>query len=156
MLVHRVSFKLGCLLVGHSFSLCSIFVPVLLLDRTNFGSEVLWVGWCPYCSTGGPAWLKEVISSGSVFLLLDILAKVTCIDFWEHPTDSLRLLRTSPMPPPVPQPWQLQISIHSPGPLGLSYVSPNTKSFPPHCAPLPSPTQFPSTLCLLILFCFPF
>jgi hypothetical protein len=44
--------KLGHLLVVHSFSLCSIFVPIFLLDRTNFGSKVLWVGWCPYPPLG--------------------------------------------------------------------------------------------------------
>jgi hypothetical protein len=33
--------KLGQSLVGHFFGLCSIFVPSFLLDRNNFGSQVL-------------------------------------------------------------------------------------------------------------------
>jgi hypothetical protein len=33
--------KLGQLLVGYSLSICSIFVPAFLVDRTNFGSKVL-------------------------------------------------------------------------------------------------------------------
>ena len=45
-------------------------VLAFLIDRTNFGSKVLWMGWCPYLSTGGPAWLQEVASSGSISLLL--------------------------------------------------------------------------------------
>ena len=32
---------LGQLLVDHSFSLCSIFVPAFLIGR-----KILWVGWC--------------------------------------------------------------------------------------------------------------
>ena len=45
-------FKLCQLLVRHSFSLCSIFVPAFLLYRTNCGSKVLWVGWYPNLSIG--------------------------------------------------------------------------------------------------------
>lgn len=40
--------KLDQLLVDHSLSLYSIFVPVFLEYRTDFGSKVLWVVWCPY------------------------------------------------------------------------------------------------------------
>ena len=40
------------LFVDHSLSLCSIFVPAFLLDRANFESKVLWVGWCSSVSTG--------------------------------------------------------------------------------------------------------
>ena len=35
--------ELGQLLVGNSFSLLHL-VPAFLLDRTNFGLKVLWVG----------------------------------------------------------------------------------------------------------------
>ena len=45
MFVHGMSLKLGQSLVAHSFSLCFIFLPALLVDRTNFGSKICgWVG----------------------------------------------------------------------------------------------------------------
>ena len=83
MLVYGMSFELGWLLVGHFFSLCS--VPTSILDKANFGSKVLWVGWYPYASTEGPPWKQKVASSGSMSPLLGILAKVICIDSWEPP-----------------------------------------------------------------------
>jgi hypothetical protein len=55
VLAHGKGLELVQLLVDYSFSLCSIFAPIFLLDRTYFGSKVLWVGWCPYLSTGGSA-----------------------------------------------------------------------------------------------------
>jgi hypothetical protein len=83
--------QIGLLLVGHSLSLRSIFVPIFLffgggvdfsrhgfsarqlptffVDRTNFGSKVLWVGWCPYLSMG----LQEIsgylclVTGGGIF-----------------------------------------------------------------------------------------
>ena len=30
----------------HSLSLCSIFVPAFLVDRTNFGSKCIWSIYC--------------------------------------------------------------------------------------------------------------
>jgi hypothetical protein len=42
--------------IDHSLSLCSIFVPVLLVGRTNFGLKVLWVGWHPYLSVEISTW----------------------------------------------------------------------------------------------------
>ena len=48
MLVHGMGLKLCQLLVGYSFSLCSIFVMAFILDRTNFGWNFLQVIWCPY------------------------------------------------------------------------------------------------------------
>ena len=82
---HKMGLKMYQLLVGHSFSLISIFVCVFLLDRTNFGSKVLLVGWCTHISTGDPVWLLELDSSGSMSQLLGYLAKVTCIDSWGPP-----------------------------------------------------------------------
>ena len=58
--------KLGLSLDGLCFSLCSIFVPVFLLDRTNFVSKVWWVGWCSYLSSVGPAWLQNVAFTESM------------------------------------------------------------------------------------------
>jgi hypothetical protein len=53
-----MSFKLGQLLLGHSLSLCSIFVPAFLVDRINFGSESfmgvlsLYLCWGSCLATG--------------------------------------------------------------------------------------------------------
>ena len=60
--------------------------PCIHLDRTYFGWKVLWVGWCPYPSSGDPTWLQEVASSGSISPLLGISPKVMCTDSWELPT----------------------------------------------------------------------
>ena len=35
-------------------SLCPSFVPEYLVRKTNFGSKVLWVDWCPPHSSGKP------------------------------------------------------------------------------------------------------
>ena len=43
MLAYEIGLKLAQLLVGHSFSLCSIFAPALLVDKTYFESTHLWV-----------------------------------------------------------------------------------------------------------------
>jgi hypothetical protein len=48
--------SLDWLLVGHSLSLCSIPNPCISYRQGKFGSKVLWVSWCFYCSTGVPAW----------------------------------------------------------------------------------------------------
>jgi hypothetical protein len=53
-------------LVGHSFCLYSIFVPVHLVSRINFGTKVLWIGYCPYPSTGSPVCLQVVATSISI------------------------------------------------------------------------------------------
>jgi hypothetical protein len=39
--------QIGLVLVGHSSSLYSIFVPMLLLDMTNFELKVVLVDWWP-------------------------------------------------------------------------------------------------------------
>jgi hypothetical protein len=70
----------GQSLDGLSFSLCSIFCP--------FEQEHFWVkffeicGW-PHPSIEGPAYLLEVVSTGSSSPLLGISAKVIAIDSWE-------------------------------------------------------------------------
>lgn len=45
--------------------------PAFPVDRIHFGSKVLWVGWCPCWSTGVPACLQEIASSGSIFSMLE-------------------------------------------------------------------------------------
>jgi hypothetical protein len=46
----------------------SLFVPVHLVGRTYFRAEALWMGCCPYPSTGSPAWPQEVVTSESTSL----------------------------------------------------------------------------------------
>jgi hypothetical protein len=36
--------KLWQSLVGGALNLCSIFIPVHLVSRTNFGLKVMWLG----------------------------------------------------------------------------------------------------------------
>ena len=45
-------------LITHSFSLCTIFLPLFLLDSNNSESKDLKVGLCPHPSTGRP-WTTE-------------------------------------------------------------------------------------------------
>jgi hypothetical protein len=74
------------LFIGDSFSLCSSFVLLFLVDRTKFGSKYLWVGCCHYPSAGSPTWLQEVTSSGylgSISPLLCIYVKITCTESWD-------------------------------------------------------------------------
>jgi hypothetical protein len=48
--------------------------PAFLLDKTNFQSIVLLLLLCPYHTTGDPAKLQEVASSGSMSHLLTLSA----------------------------------------------------------------------------------
>jgi hypothetical protein len=77
----KMGLKMSLPLVGHSFSLCSIFVPAFLLEQEKFWFKSFVGGWCCQPSNVDPLWLLEVLSSGSISPLLGILAKVTCIDF---------------------------------------------------------------------------
>ena len=67
-------------------------------------------------------WLQEVVSLGSMSLLLWMLAKVICIDTLDHPPSSISETAYRFPTPPL----KLQISIHSPGPFALSPLSPHT------------------------------
>jgi hypothetical protein len=46
--------QVGLATARHSFSLWSSFVPVFLLNRSDFGSKVLERSWCSHASIGGP------------------------------------------------------------------------------------------------------
>ena len=48
MLAHGIGLKLGWQLAAHSQSLLHPPMPAFFVDRTNFRSKVLWVGWCHY------------------------------------------------------------------------------------------------------------
>lgn len=62
-----------------------------------------------YFSTGGHAYLLEVVSTGYMSPLLGILAKVVTIGSWE-PLASLKSVTFSWLPP-VPSPSLLHVSI---------------------------------------------
>lgn len=66
MLSYRLCLKLDKQFVGHSLDLCSTRVPVFLVDRIN-RLNFLWVVCGPYPSTGDPAWLQKVATSGSIY-----------------------------------------------------------------------------------------
>ena len=67
---HEMDLKLYQSLDLLSLSLFSIFVPAIVLDRNNFGSEILGVGWYPSHSTWNSFYLLEVGCSSSLFPLL--------------------------------------------------------------------------------------
>jgi hypothetical protein len=58
------------------------YYPAFLLNSNNSGSKILKIGERSNPSTGGLAYLLEVVSSGSISLLLGILAKVIHIESW--------------------------------------------------------------------------
>jgi hypothetical protein len=80
--MHGIDPNLSHSLGGLSFSLCSIFVPTFPLDRNNSGLKILKMGgWSP-ASTGDHVYLLEVVSSGSISLLLGISANIIPIKSW--------------------------------------------------------------------------
>ena len=83
MPIYWMNPKLGGSLDGLSFSLCSIFVTEFPLDWNNSGSKILMMGGWPYPETGGHVYLLDVVSSGSIFSLLGILANVIPIASWQ-------------------------------------------------------------------------
>lgn len=82
-LLYEVGLKFVHSLVGYSFNLSSIFIPVYLVGRDIFGWKVLWVGCCPPPSTGNPAWLQEVAISVSLSLAPGVSPRVTPISSQE-------------------------------------------------------------------------
>ena len=70
-------------LEGLSFRLCSIFCPCLSLRQEHSWFNNFEMGGQPHPSTGGCAYLLEMVSTGSIFPLLSILAKVILIGSWE-------------------------------------------------------------------------
>ena len=79
--------NLGQSLVGHSLSLCSLFVTIHIVVRVQFGAKVFWVVCCPYPSSGSFAWLQEAGSSGFTFPTIGVSARVThrCSEASPHP-----------------------------------------------------------------------
>ena len=142
--------KLGWFLVGQSLSLCSIFTPPFLVDRINFGSEVLWVGWCPYHFTAVPVWLLEVAFSGFIFPLLWVSAKVIPTDFWGPPPSQVFGMSLWCLQPPTLRVADFCLFSWPSGPFCLPTWS-WTLYHLIHL-PIPSLTQFPPSVYLLWLF----
>ena len=78
-----MNLKVGWSLDDLSLSLCSIFPAAFPLDKNNSGLKFLKMGGWPHASTGGHAYLLEVVSSGSISPLLGILVKVILIESWK-------------------------------------------------------------------------
>ena len=102
-----------------NLKLGQLFVPsvpfpahAFLLDRIHFE-----VGWCPYHSTGIPAWLHKVAPSGSIPPMLWVTAKDILIDYCVLILSQFTVsLWKFPL---LPHPHQPQISIHSHGHLAI-------------------------------------
>ena len=80
--MHGMDRKLGLLPGVLSFSLVSISVPAFPLDRNNSGLKILKMGRWPPTSTGGYAYILEVVSSGSISPQLGISANIISIESW--------------------------------------------------------------------------
>ena len=83
----------------------------------HFGLKILWVGCFSYPSTGSPAWLQEMATSGSIFITARSLALIdtlgpssnsrspACPKDYLHPrllTSLLFPLLSLHLPPPLP------------------------------------------------------
>ena len=100
------------------------------------------MGWCSYRSVGIPAWVWEVTSSGSLSLILWVIAKDTPIDSWVPPKFqvSVPFWRGTPAPPLVEDfhsnTWSSGYS---------SCISPHLILNPPIPLPTPLPPSFLSS-----------
>jgi hypothetical protein len=70
-------------------SLFSIWVPAVLLDRDNSGSEFLTVWWQLHPSTWHSAFLLEVDSTSSLSPLMGISSKVPPSESWVSHTSQV-------------------------------------------------------------------
>ena len=64
--------QVGAVIGWPSVSLCSVFVPTLLIDQIDFGLTVLWLGWCPYPFTEVPG-----ATEGGLLVIREMQIKVT-------------------------------------------------------------------------------
>ena len=84
-----------------SLSLFSIFVPAVLLNRDNSGSEILTVGWPSHPSTWCPVFLLEMDSTLFLSPLLGISSKVPPFESWDSLTSQIWYILEPPTPPPT-------------------------------------------------------
>ena len=107
-------------------------VPACRIDRKNLGSKILWVVWCPYCSTGVPAWLQVVISSYSIYPLLWVTANFPLI------LGHLLYAKSPACPGDTHHPYSLVADFHS-----FTWPSGHFFCLSPHLT-LNTTPQFPS------------
>ena len=144
-------FHVGPLIVWPSPQSVHLFIE-FLVDRTNLGSNFcelvslsLHCGF--YMARGGSHFRFHITTAMSLS--------------YSHPH---RLLGVSPTPglwhtleiPPLLHPFQQQITIHSPGPLVLSPVSPHPIPKLPIPFSIPFHNQLSPSICLLWLIYYPF
>jgi hypothetical protein len=87
--------SMGWLVPGQPFLQSLLhFCPWISFRHEQFSSKTLMVGWWPHSSTGGPVYVLEVVSSGSISPLLYILASFSYSE--ELYTDTLSMPRHTP------------------------------------------------------------
>jgi hypothetical protein len=137
---------LGLSLVGHSLGLYSIPIPAFLVDWRNLCLKLLCVCWYPYHSTGGflpvyrrwphhgpyPQCCQSQLRS-RCFLRTFFIPGV-----W-HANEML----------PKPNSYQLQIPIHFPGLLALSFTPPFPSPSPLIPRSIPPSASYGCFICLL-------
>ena len=118
-----------------SVHLCSIPYSWISCRQNKFGLKDLWVGWCPYCSIGVPACLLKVTTSGSISLMLWVIAKDTTIDSWESLLSQVSFSSWPRPLPPYPVSCRCPFILMATWPSLLSVPVPDLE---PHI-PLPIP-----------------
>ena len=121
MSADEVDPKVGWILDGLSFSLCSIFCPCISSRQKQFQVKIFEMGGWAHPSTRGYAHLLEVVSSGSISSLLGISANIFAVGSWEPSFPWNLGLSSGSSNLPL-----LHISIHFPGPLDFSPLSSHT------------------------------
>ena len=81
----QVGTLIGCPFLQSLFHLC----PYISFRQDKFWVKSFVGRLVSLSSIGGPAWLQEVASSGSMSPLLVVLAKVTHIELWEPPPSQI-------------------------------------------------------------------
>lgn len=138
MLAHGMGLKMGWWLAIPSLS-ATFPMPAFLTYRINLGLKVLCIDRCLYCSSGVPAWLQDMASSGSISPMRWVTDKVTPIDSWVPPLYQVPALSSGCLSP-TPS-CQLQISIHSNVHMDTSPVPVHTWSW--NLSLFPSPSHLP-------------
>ena len=119
--------RLGQSLVGHSLSLCSLFVPVFLVGRrsTNFGLQFVWVVGVLISTLGFLPNYRRWTLQAPYPPFLGVSARVILIDS----LGPLLLPRATAIPVLCHAPHPHPISIHSPDPLSFFFKLSSTMRY---------------------------